>query len=113
VLQNGYWHARSLDYLSGKLPRFIEWMRIVGDTVFILAGALPIARWSSRTWDSCVAVNLCSRSVASLTNPARIEAARPAGIGRRAVLYWAPLMHAAPRAGVAHSSGRVSPRIAV
>ena len=32
-----------LDYLSGKLPRFIEWMRIVGDTVFILAGALPIA----------------------------------------------------------------------
>ena len=88
MLQNGYWHARSLDYLSGKLPRFIEWMRIVGDTVFILAGALPIASWSSRTWDSCVTVNLCSRSsVASLTNPARIEAERLPAAGKRAVLY--------------------------
>ncbi len=43
VLQNGYWHARSIDYLGGKLPRLFEWMRIVGDMVFIFAGALPIA----------------------------------------------------------------------
>ena len=43
VLQNGYWHARSIDYLGGELPRLLEWLRIVGDMVFIFAGVLPIA----------------------------------------------------------------------
>jgi len=42
VLQNGYWHARSLAYLSGELPRFLEWLRLPGDLVFIFLGALPI-----------------------------------------------------------------------
>jgi len=42
VLQNGYWHARSLDYLSGELPRLLEWLRLPGDLVFIFLGALPI-----------------------------------------------------------------------
>jgi nitric oxide reductase subunit B len=26
VLENGYWHARSLDYLGGELPRLLEWL---------------------------------------------------------------------------------------
>lgn len=43
VLENGYWHARSQEYLAGALPRFLEWMRLPGDLVFILFGALPIA----------------------------------------------------------------------
>jgi nitric oxide reductase subunit B len=34
VLENGYWHARSPDYLGGALPRF-EWLRLPGDLVFI------------------------------------------------------------------------------
>jgi len=42
VLENGYWHARSLDYLGGALPRFLEWLRLPGDLVFIFLGALPI-----------------------------------------------------------------------
>jgi len=42
VLENGYWHARSLDYLGGELPRFLEWLRLPGDLVFIFLGALAI-----------------------------------------------------------------------
>ena len=42
VLQNGYWHARSPEYLSGQLPRLIEWLRMPGDLVFIFVGVLPI-----------------------------------------------------------------------
>ena len=42
VLQNGYWHARSLEYTGSKLARLSEWMRIWGDVVFILLGVLPI-----------------------------------------------------------------------
>jgi nitric oxide reductase subunit B len=42
VLENGYWHARSLAYLSGELPRLLEWLRLLGDLVFIFLGALPI-----------------------------------------------------------------------
>src|SRR5499433_3065777 len=42
VLQNGYWHARSLAYLGGELPRLLEWLRLPGDLVFIFLGALPI-----------------------------------------------------------------------
>ena len=42
VLQNGYWHARSPEYLSGQLPRLVEWLRMPGDLVFIFVGVLPI-----------------------------------------------------------------------
>jgi len=43
VVQNGYWHARSLAYTGGPLPRLLEWLRLPGDLVFIVFGALPIA----------------------------------------------------------------------
>lgn len=43
VIQNGYWHARSLAYTSGTLHRLLEWMRLPGDLVFIVLGAAPIA----------------------------------------------------------------------
>jgi nitric oxide reductase subunit B len=42
VLENGYWHARSLAYTGSALPRLFEWMRLPGDLIFILFGALPI-----------------------------------------------------------------------
>jgi nitric oxide reductase subunit B len=42
VVEHGYWHARSLAYSSGVLPRLIEWLRLPGDLVFIVFGALPI-----------------------------------------------------------------------
>lgn len=43
VLENGYWHARSLAYTGQELPRLVEWMRLPGDLIFILFGALPLA----------------------------------------------------------------------
>jgi nitric oxide reductase subunit B len=43
VIQNGYWHARSVAYTSGTLPRLLEWLRLPGDLVFIVLGAAPIA----------------------------------------------------------------------
>lgn len=42
VIQHGYWHARSLDYLSSERSRLIEWLRLPGDLVFILFGAVPL-----------------------------------------------------------------------
>jgi nitric oxide reductase subunit B len=43
VLENGYWHARSLAYTGGDLARLLEWCRMPGDLVFIVFGAVPIA----------------------------------------------------------------------
>lgn len=43
VLQNGYWHARGLDYLNQDVVRMIEWARMPGDVVFIAFGAVPMA----------------------------------------------------------------------
>jgi len=38
----GYYDARSLNYIqSGALPA-LEWMRLPGDVVFIVGGAVPI-----------------------------------------------------------------------
>ena len=43
VLQNGYWHARSLAYTGGDLARLLEWSRMPGDVVFLVFGVVPIA----------------------------------------------------------------------
>lgn len=43
VVQNGYWHARSLDYIGSERSILIEWLRLPGDLVFILFGAVPLA----------------------------------------------------------------------
>ena len=42
VLNNGYWHARSQAFLGGSLIKFIEWIRIVPDLIFLLAGVIPV-----------------------------------------------------------------------
>ena len=42
VLHNGYWHARSLDYIGSGRSRLLEWMRMPGDLVFIFFGAVPL-----------------------------------------------------------------------
>jgi nitric oxide reductase subunit B len=43
VLQNGYWHARRLSFLMEGLYHTLEWLRIGGDMVFLLIGAVPLA----------------------------------------------------------------------
>jgi nitric oxide reductase subunit B len=42
VLQNGYWHARSAEYLDQGFVRFLEWCRMPGDLVFICLGVVPL-----------------------------------------------------------------------
>jgi nitric oxide reductase subunit B len=41
VLENGYWHARSLPYTGQPTARLIEWLRTPGDLVFIFVGVVP------------------------------------------------------------------------
>jgi nitric oxide reductase subunit B len=42
-ISNGYWHARRLEYSMEGMFHTLEWVRIAGDTVFIVLGMLPIA----------------------------------------------------------------------
>jgi nitric oxide reductase subunit B len=42
-IAHGYWHARRLTFLMGGLYHKLEWVRMAGDMIFILAGAVPIA----------------------------------------------------------------------
>jgi nitric oxide reductase subunit B len=42
VMNNGYWHARGLDYLNESFVRLLEWMRMPGDVVFITLGVVPM-----------------------------------------------------------------------
>jgi len=50
VAQHGYWHARSLDYIGSDRSRLIEWLRLPGDLVFILFGAIPLVIASIKGW---------------------------------------------------------------
>jgi nitric oxide reductase subunit B len=42
VLRNGYWHARSMEFLQQPAMRTIEWLRLPGDLIFIGLGAVPM-----------------------------------------------------------------------
>jgi nitric oxide reductase subunit B len=42
VVEHGYWHARSLDYIGSDRSHLIEWLRLPGDLVFIVFGAVPL-----------------------------------------------------------------------
>jgi nitric oxide reductase subunit B len=42
VLKNGYWHARSPEFLNNPMTIFIEWIRLPADGIFILFGVLPL-----------------------------------------------------------------------
>jgi nitric oxide reductase subunit B len=42
VAEHGYWHARSLDYIGSDRSHLIEWLRLPGDLVFIVFGAVPL-----------------------------------------------------------------------
>ncbi len=39
---NGYWDARTLSYLGGTGNKVLEWVRLPGDVLFIIGGALPV-----------------------------------------------------------------------
>jgi nitric oxide reductase subunit B len=42
VLEHGYWHARSIDYIGSDRARLVEWLRMPGDVIFIVFGAVPL-----------------------------------------------------------------------
>ena len=41
-VNNGYWEARELEFLTNDTNRIIEWLRLPGDIIFIVGGALPV-----------------------------------------------------------------------
>ncbi len=40
--QNGYWHARQAAFFQQPTVRFLEWLRLPGDLLFIVGGILPV-----------------------------------------------------------------------
>jgi nitric oxide reductase subunit B len=50
VLNNGYWHARSLEFLNQDIMRTIEWLRLPGDVVFIGFGVAPLVVAAGMTY---------------------------------------------------------------
>jgi nitric oxide reductase subunit B len=48
-IANGYWHARRLTFIMGGAYHKLEWLRMVGDMVFLFAGALPITLGALRS----------------------------------------------------------------
>jgi nitric oxide reductase subunit B len=43
VLNHGYWYARGPEYFTIDTVRFLEWLRLPGDMIFIAAGVVPLA----------------------------------------------------------------------
>jgi nitric oxide reductase subunit B len=49
ALENGYWYARSAEFMGRPIIELLVWMRVPGDTVFSI-GALLIAWFVFRLW---------------------------------------------------------------
>ncbi len=49
VLQHGYWHARSAEFLARPAMRALEWARLPADLVFLGAGVVPLVIVALRT----------------------------------------------------------------
>ncbi len=42
VVNNGYWHARKLSFITTGMFHTLEWLRVIPDVMFIAFGAIPI-----------------------------------------------------------------------
>jgi nitric oxide reductase subunit B len=42
AVANGYWHAREPEFFQSGMVHLFEWLRIVGDTIFIVGGIFPV-----------------------------------------------------------------------
>ena len=49
ALENGYWYARSAEFMGKPLVHLLVWLRVPGDTVFSI-GALLVAWFVFRLW---------------------------------------------------------------
>lgn len=45
VFEHGYWFARSNEFIEGMAFQSLTWLRIVGGSLFLLGGVLPIVYW--------------------------------------------------------------------
>ena len=50
VIKHGYWHARSFTYLDRERTRILKWIRMPGDLVFIIFGAIPLVIATFKGW---------------------------------------------------------------
>lgn len=50
VIHNGYWHARSLEFVTDSAMSTTGWLRMPGDVVFILFGAVPFLCGACKAW---------------------------------------------------------------
>jgi nitric oxide reductase subunit B len=50
VANNGYWHARSREFATQPLMRWLEWARLPADAIFIVFGALPLFIATMQVW---------------------------------------------------------------
>ena len=41
-VSRGYFYARTLQFITGGVNPVLEWLRLPGDTVFIVGGILPL-----------------------------------------------------------------------
>jgi nitric oxide reductase subunit B len=42
AVANGYWHAREPEFFQSGIVHLFEWLRIIGDTIFIVGGIFPV-----------------------------------------------------------------------
>ena len=50
VIHNGYWHARSIEFVTNDTMSLTGWLRMPGDVVFILFGAVPFFIGACKAW---------------------------------------------------------------
>lgn len=50
VLENGYWHARSLEFMGQDRIRMMEWISMPSHLILILLGAVPMAAAAAWTY---------------------------------------------------------------
>lgn len=50
VIHNGYWHARSVEYVTGQTMSVMGWLRMPGDVIFIIFGAIPFFVAGCKAW---------------------------------------------------------------
>ena len=50
VIENGYWHARSLGFSGQQHVKNLAWLRLPADIIFILAGVVPMLYAVVYTW---------------------------------------------------------------
>jgi nitric oxide reductase subunit B len=46
-VSTGYFDARSLSFLTNQTNKFLEWLRLPGDAIFIVGGVLPVVYLTS------------------------------------------------------------------